>query len=60
MDKKIVKDSRVNVEMLIDQYSPEFGEKEKGEKFMFDAGKAKIYITRGILKLVKGAKNDDR
>ena len=48
----------VEVKMKIDQQSPSFGEKNKGDKFAMNADLAKIMEDRGILEIVtkKGKK----
>ena len=48
---------KVEVEMLKDQQSPDFGEKEKGEKFPMNADLAKIHSDRKILKIIEEVKN---
>lgn len=57
-DKKI---EQVKVKMLIDQQSPDFGEKNKGDEFLFNSDSAKILESRGILKIINNkAKNGDK
>lgn len=50
----------VNVEMLVDQQSPYFGERWKGEQFTMKTGLAKLLEGRGLLKILKEkVKNGD-
>jgi len=49
---------KVKVKMLIDQQSPDFGEKNKGDEFDMNPDLAKILSDRKILKIVKEGKKD--
>lgn len=51
------KPEKVKVKMLIDQQSPDFGEKTKGEEFEMNPGLAKILSGRKIVKIIKGGKD---
>ncbi len=44
--------------MLVDQQSPDFGEKSKGDEFSLNSDIAKVLESRGILKIVKEGKKD--
>jgi hypothetical protein len=54
---KIKVPEKVTVKMSIDQQSPDFGEREKGEEFSMNSDLAKLLEGRGILKIVKKEKN---
>ena len=46
----------VKVKFLVDQYSPEFGDKSKGDVMKIEINQAKILEIRNVVKILKSEK----
>lgn len=58
--RKVISDKMVEVEMLISQNSPDFGEREKGDIFSMKYDLAKLCRDRGLLKILDEDCNGDK